>query len=109
MTKGARNLTILGIASVIVATALTSVSLAIYHYSGDIYLDRSRPGFMPDEEEVKQEEETEEGEYSFDKSGPVTKEILEEYLEKLKVELEALDEYKEPFGSEALSGERLGF
>ena len=46
---GGRNLLILGIISVLIAVTTTGVSLAIYHYSGDIYLDRSRPGFLPDE------------------------------------------------------------
>jgi alpha-galactosidase/6-phospho-beta-glucosidase family protein len=43
-----------------IALATTGVSLAIYHNSGDIYLDRSRPGFLPDEQEIKQEEQKEE-------------------------------------------------
>ncbi len=108
MTKGARNLVILGAVSIAIAMGLTATSLAIYHYSGDIYLDRSRPGYLPDKAEVEKEEETEEGVYSFDKSGPVNKEVLEEYLEKLEVEVKALDEYQEPFSAEALSDERLG-
>ena len=108
MTKGGRNLAILGVSAVIVATALTSVSLAIYHYSGDIYLDRSRPGYLPDEKEVEKEEKTEEGIYEFNKSGAISAEVLQEYLEKLEVEVKALDEIEEPFGPGALSDERLG-
>lgn len=108
MTRGARNLAILGASAVMVSTFLTGVSLAIYHYSGDIYLDRSRPGYLPDEEEIEMEEEGEEGDYTFDKSGLVTREVLNEYLEKLQVEVESLDEYKEPFSDTALSKERIG-
>ena len=40
MIKGGRNLVLLGIIAMVVAVLSTSVSLAIYHYSGDIYLDR---------------------------------------------------------------------
>ena len=79
MTTGGRNLVLLGVASILITSLMTGVSLAIYHNSGDIYLDRSRPG-----------------------------DILEEYLEKLKAELDTIDSYKEPFNVEALSDERLG-
>lgn len=108
MTRGGRNLVILGIAASLVAVATTGVSLAIYHNSGDIYLDRSRPGFLPDDEEVEQEVDTEEEEYEFEKSGPVTKEILDEYIEKLEAEIKAIDAYKNPFDASALSDEKLG-
>lgn len=107
MTHGGRNLVIMGVASILVALATTGVSLAIYHNSGDIYLDRSRPGYLPDESEIEQEEEPQE-EYVFEKSGKLTVEVIEEYLEKLQVEVRAIDSYKDPFGAEALSDERLG-
>ena len=71
MTRGGWNLTILGVVSTVIAVVLTGVSLLIYHNSGDIYLDRSRPGYLPDEEEIKEEGEKEE-EYVFDKSGALT-------------------------------------
>ena len=107
MTTGGRNLVILGIASAVVAVLTTSVSLALYHNSGDIYLDRSRPGYLPDEEEIE-DIETEE-EYTFDKSGKITGAVVEEYLEKLGIEIKEIDEYENPFGAEALSDEKLGF
>ena len=107
MTRGGKNLVALGIISVIVAIATTSVSLAVYHNSGDIYLDRSRPGFLPDEEEIS-EEEIIDDEYEFDKNGEVTKETLEEYIEKLEAEVRALDAYSEAFSEWALSDEGLG-
>ena len=106
--KGARNLAILLTLSVLISLSLTTVSLAVYHYSGDIYLDRSRPGYLPDTEEMKTEEEDEEGDYDFQKSGAVTKEVLEEYLKKLQIEIEALDQYQDPFDSEALSNDHFG-
>lgn len=107
MTSGGRNLVLLGIISTAIAVATTSVSLIIYHNSGDIYLDRSRPGYLPDEDEVEQDENSAEL-YEFDKSGPLTHKVLDEYLENLEKEIEALDAYASPFNSEALSDEALG-
>lgn len=106
MTKGGRNLVLLGVFSVVAAVSTTGVSLAIYHNSGDIYLDRSRPGYLPDEEETMAEPV--EDDYSIEKSGAVTKAVIQEYLKAYERELEAVDAYKEPFGATALSDEKLG-
>lgn len=107
MTHGGRNLVILGVISTVIAAVTTGVSLMIYHNSGDIYLDRSRPGYLPDEEEIEEEGEKEE-EYVFEKSGKLTAEIIEEYLEKLNIETKAIDAYEKPFDESVLSDERLG-
>lgn len=106
MTKGGRNLIILGVISVVVALTTTSVSLALYHNSGDIYLDRSRPGYLPDDAET--EEKDPEVDFNFDKSGELTKEALVEYTEALKIEIEAIDIYENNFSADALSDEKLG-
>ena len=106
MTGGGKKLMILGLVSILIALATTGVSLAIYHNSGDIYLDRSRPGFLPDEEEIEVDEPEEE--YVFEKSGKITKEVVKEYLEKLQLEINEIDEYKEPFSEKALSDDTLG-
>ena len=107
MTTGGKNLMILGVASAIIAVATTGVSLAIYHNSGDIYLDRSWPGYLPDDEEIKQGDDTEE-EYEFSKTGAIDEAVMEEYLENLEKEIEVLNADTEPFGAAALSDERLG-
>lgn len=107
MTHGGRNLVILGIASTLIALITTGVSLVVYHNSGDIYLDRSRPGYLPDEEEIEEEGEKEE-EYIFEKTGKLTAAIIEEYLEKMQVEVRAIDAYERPFDENVLSDERLG-
>lgn len=107
-TKGGRKLVLLAVISIFITLSLTTVSLAIYHYSGDIYLDRSRPGYLPDDKEVETEEKNNEGEYNFEKTGPITKEVLEEYLKKLQIEVDALDDYQNPFDVEALSDEQFG-
>ncbi len=109
MKSGGRNLLILGIVSCIIAVATAGASLAIYHNTGDIYLDRSRPGFLPDEEEIEDEEDNKEDEdYSFSPNGKITKELLDEYLEKLQLEIDEINEYENPFGEDALSNDRLG-
>lgn len=105
--KGGRNLVLLGLISTIIAITTTGVSLAVYHNSGDIYLDRSRPGFLPDEEEIEEEVEEEE-QYVFDKSGALSIDVLEEYLEKLRIETDAIDAYAKPFDAKVLSDEALG-
>lgn len=107
-TKGGRNLIVLGIVSSIIALGTTGISLAIYHNTGDIYLDRSRPGFLPDQTEIAADEEKQEDEdYTFEKSGKLTAEILDEYLEKLEVEVRAIDTYSNAFDEKALSNEAL--
>ena len=107
--KGARNLVLLGVLSILIASATTGVSLAIYHNSGDIYLDRSRPGFLPDKAEIEEEEDKEPDEdYDFQKSGKITAEVLEEYSQNLNEEVEAIDSYEKPFGAGVLSDESLG-
>ncbi len=108
MSKGGRNLVILGVCSILIALTTTGVSLAIYHNSGDIYLDRSRPGFLPDEEEAEQENEEEEADYSFDKSGELTVEVVDEYLEKVKNEIDIIDANNDAFSADVLSNSELG-
>ncbi len=109
LKKGGRNLVILGLGAVLIASITTGVSLAIYHKSGDIYLDRSRPGFLPDEEEVEEEEAKEEDkEYDFKQNDKLSTEVLDEYLENFQKEVDAVDAYKEPFSEKILSDEELG-
>lgn len=108
-TKGGRNLIILGVISSIIALGTTGISLAIYHNTGDIYLDRSRPGFLPDQSEIDEDEENQDEEdYIFEKSGDLTTEILDEYLEKLDIEIKAIDTYDNAFNEKALTNEALG-
>ena len=106
--SGGRNLIIMGVVSILVAVLTTGVSLLIYHNSGDIYLDRSRPGFLPDEEEIEEEEEKKEEEYTFQKNGPITVEALEGYLKEIELEARAIDSYEKPFDANVLSDEYLG-
>ena len=106
MEPGGRNLVLLGVLATLIAVITTGVSLMLYHNSGDIYLDRSRPGFLPDEEEV--EEEKIEEEHTFSRSGKITGEVLDELLKNLDLEIQSIDAYDDQFGEGALSDERLG-
>ncbi len=106
MTKGGRNLIVMGVAAIVISLATTGTALTIYRESGDIYLDRSRPGYLPDEKEV--DEGDPEGEFEFDKTGELTEAALDEYLDALEVEITAIEEVEKPFSAEALSDEGLG-
>lgn len=104
--RGGRNLVLLGVFATLIAIVTTGVSLVIYHNSGDIYLDRSRPGFLPDEEEA--EEEKIEEDYVFSRSGKITAEVLDELLKNLDLEVQTIDSYNDQFNEGTLSDDRLG-
>ncbi|MBR2641303.1 hypothetical protein IKD49_02505 [Candidatus Saccharibacteria bacterium] len=107
-TNGARNLFIMSLVAILIALSTTGVSLAIYHNSGDIYLDRSRPGFLPDEDEIEDDANKQKFDYELEKNGEITAEILDEYLNNYVVEEEKVQAYREPFDSKALSDAKLG-
>lgn len=104
--KKNHNLFLLGLGSTLVALLTTSISIIIYHKSGDIYLDRSRPGFLPDKEEIESHSDDEE--YVFSENGPITKYDLDEYLKMFNERLKDLDELENPYSSEPLSDDALG-
>ena len=104
MTKGGKNLVILGVGAVVISLAFTSISLAIYHNSGDIYLDRSRPGFLPEEEEIEEEK----NDYKFSERGDLEASDLDEYRKNLEKEIQEIHSIENPFSEDALSDETLG-
>lgn len=106
LSNGGKNLLLLGIGSTLIATATTAISIAIYHYSGDIYLDRSRPGFLPDEDEEK-DDSRQNTKYTFPDSGPIDADTLDEYLEEIKPSLDAINQLSDPFPSDPLSNNTL--
>lgn len=107
MNRGGRNLILLGMGAIGLAILATSLSIWIYYETGDIYIDRSRPGFLPEEEEVEEESESDD-EYEFSENGEITAENLDEYLEHLQTEVDKLDAIKDTFGSSPLTDESLG-
>lgn len=98
-------LLLLGLISTGIALATTIVSLVLYHNSGDIYLDRSRPGFLPDEAEVEQAPSSV---YTFPSSGTLTEENLEDYIKNFNDALERIDDLKSPWAEDPLSNNSLG-
>lgn len=107
MTRGGRNLMILGVGAVSLAVITTSISLAIYRNSGDIYLDRSRPGYLPNQEEITEESDTSTT-FSFSETGELDKTELTEYLKELKKITDRLEKFDDPYAPAPLSDESLG-
>lgn len=107
-SKGSRNILIMGLGSIVIALLTTGISLAIYHNSGNIYLDRSRPGFLPDKEEIEEDAKKQDSDYALDKSGIITVEILDEYLEHYSAEEVIVDSYNDAFDIDVLSDTNLG-
>lgn len=103
--SGPKNLFILGVVSVAIAVATTAISLVIYHNSGDIYLDRSRPGFLPDKTEVQP---VVDGDYSFEPSGQLTTDNMDEYIKYYEENVDMIDDLVNPFSGTPLSDESLG-
>lgn len=106
MERGARNLLILGVGAIVIATTTTAVSLAIYRISGDIYLDRSRPGYLPDKDEVTDDPSSNPS-FVFSESGALKPDELDAYLEQLRQADERLKNYPDPFSPLPLSDESL--
>lgn len=104
---GKRNLIILGTGALLITLVTTSLSLWIYRSSGDIYLDRSRPGYLPDEDEVEQDTPTNSS-YTFSETGEITKDILKEYLKELKTIDDRIKALADPYAPGPLSDESLG-
>ena len=105
MIHGGRNLIILGISAAVIALTTTSVSLYIYRVTGDIYLDRSRPGFISKDE--KHEDYTKTSE-EFSSEGGVDASSLQKYLEQLDSVNERINAHDSDFSDEQLSDDALG-
>ena len=102
--KKNHNLLILGLVSTAVALITTAVSVYVYHASGDIYLDRSRPGFLPDEKEIEKELKED---YKFSENDEINNDSLENFLKNYKEVLDDLDKTPNPFAADTLSKESL--
>ena len=105
LKPGGRNLLLLCLAGIVMAFVSTGISLAIYKGTGDIYLDRSRPGFISDDETHDVTSEVKE---NFSSDGEITKDDLDEYAKEINEIYERLESSKDAFSEKALSGETLG-
>lgn len=107
-TAGQRNLVVLGVVAILVAGATTSLSLWLYRKTGDIYLDRSRPGYLPDEKEVEEEASTPVSGFIFSENGDIDKKTLDEYLKEYKIQSDRIKALADPYAPGPLSDESLG-
>lgn len=107
VVHGGRNLAILGLISVTLAIVASGVSLFIYSATGDIYLDRSRPGFISKDEKKDEEKDKSEQAFTFSPDGSVNAKSLEEYLENFDKEAKKITNEDKAFSEDALSDETL--
>ena len=103
------NLAILAVVAIIIALITTSISLFIYKITGDIYIDRSRPGYISKEEEgkISDDGQSKKTTYTFSPDGKVTKKTLKKYLKNFE-EVQKRTQESEVFGEAPLSDESLG-
>jgi len=102
---GGRNLMILGFSAAVIALLSTATSLQIYRSTGDIYLDRSRPGYISEGEKHSEEDDQKE---KFSNEGEINDKVIDEYLKELEKVSERINEASDDFSSEALTDESLG-
>ena len=102
---GSRNLMILGLSAFIIAFITTAISLFVYRSTGDIYLDRSRPGYISEDEKDDKMYESKE---SFSADGEITKKTIDEYLEQLDSVRGRIDSLSDTFSDDPLIDDALG-
>ena len=100
---GGRNLIILGFSAILIA--LTTTSISLYFYSkGDIYIDRSRPGYISEDEKHNVDDDVQE---NYSNEGKITEKSLTEYIEELDRVSERIDASRNDFGPDPLSDDNL--
>ena len=99
--RGGRNLIILGCGAILISLITTGISLWVYRQN-DIYLDRSRPGFIS-EGETNDEESIE----KFSEDGEIDASILDQYLSEFDYVKGKIDGYSSAFSGSALSDDSL--
>lgn len=100
---GGRNLIILCLGSIMIALITTSVSLYFYG-KGDIYIDRSRPGYISEDEKHNTDDDVQE---KYSNEGDITEKTLTEYIEELDRVSERINASKNDFGPDPLSDDNL--
>ena len=105
---GQKNLIILGVIAILITSITTGVSLWVYRSSGDIYLDRSRPGYLPDENEAEADANSNNSGFVFSETGELTQKDLDEYLKELQKINNRIKALADPYAPGPLSDESLG-
>ena len=103
--RGGRNLMLLGSIAIVIAVSTTAVSLFIYRATGDIYLDRSRPGFISEGEKHNKEDDSRE---EFSNEGVMDQKAFDEYLKELDTLTERIEGSEDSFSADPLSDDSLG-
>ena len=101
---GGRNLMILGLVATVIAIITTAVSLIVYRVTGDIYLDRSRPGYISEDEKDDKKYEAKE---SISTEGEVNKSTVDEYLNQLDSVRGRIDSLAKSFDPDPLDDDAL--
>jgi len=104
--NGRYRLAIFGVVAILIALVTSGVSLFVYTVSGDIYLDRSRPGFISDNDSSFENDETSQTNV-FPPDGPITVGTIDDYLRKLDTLVQDITSDSTAFSSDALSDEAL--
>lgn len=102
--KGGRNLIILGFAATAIAIISTAVSLHIYRATGDVYLDRSRPGYIFEDEKHNTDDDKKE---LFSADGEINSGVLDQYLKEYDTVMGRIEDASGDFSPEPLSNESL--
>ena len=101
---GGRNLMILGFSAIIISVITTAISLIVYRATGDIYLDRSRPGFISEDETDDKSYDAKE---KISTDGEVTSGTIEEYLNQLDSVRGRIDNLSGTFDPDPLDDDAL--
>ena len=102
---GGRNLIILGFSVTVIAIISTAISLHIYRETGDVYLDRSRPGYIFEDEKHDTDDDKKE---LFSADGEVDASVLNQYLKEFDTVMDRIEDASNDFSPEPISNESLG-
>ena len=101
---GGRNLIILGFSVTVIAIISTAISLHIYRETGDVYLDRSRPGYIFEDEKHDTDDDKKE---LFSADGEVNASVLDQYLKEFDTVMDRIEDASNDFSPEPISNESL--
>ena len=101
---GGRNLIILGFSVTVIAIISTAISLHIYRETGDVYLDRSRPGYIFEDEKHDTDDDKKE---LFSADGEVDASVLNQYLKEFDTVMDRIEDASNDFSPEPISNESL--
>lgn len=102
--RGGRNLIILGFSAAAIAAVSTAISLYIYRATGDVYLDRSRPGYIFEDEKHDTNDDKKD---LFSADGEINSSVLDQYIKEYDAVMERIEDSSDDFSPEPLSNESL--